>query len=137
MEQSLFLFEKIKTLLSRGYTQRAIAAEMHLSLRKVNAVVQRLRTEARENLSEFVSKTLPEEMELSLVRLDNIMKKLHEDLDQESLSKRDRYNAMALINQCTQLKLEILGAGVYASELSHNNNNSKKIVEGEAEGTQQ
>lgn len=42
------------------------------------------------------------------------------------MSKRDRYNAMALINQCTQLKLEILGSGVLANQLNQSNNVNTK-----------
>lgn len=116
------------TLLSKGYTQRQIAAEMHLSMGKINQVVQELKAQARENLHEFVSKTLPEEMELSLVRLNNIIKELHKDLDNPNMSKRDRYNAMALINQCTQLKLEILGSGVLANQLNQQQSISDKCL---------
>lgn len=109
-------------LLSRGYTQRSIASEMHLSIGKINNVVQILRSRARARLNEYCYRTLPEEMELALVRLDNIIRELHRDLgnnkDMSSISKRDRYNAMQLINQCTQLKLDILGAGVLANQLN-------------------
>jgi DNA-binding transcriptional regulator LsrR (DeoR family) len=131
-QQQTFLYDKIRALLSKGYTQREIASELHLSLGKINQVVQLLKQQARVSLSHYVTTTLPEEMELSIVRLDNMLKQLHADLDDKTTSKRDRHNAMALINQCTQLKLDILGAGVLTNQLQSQSNNNNQQSNQEA-----
>ncbi|HZD36216.1 MAG TPA: hypothetical protein VE130_13525 [Nitrososphaeraceae archaeon] len=69
-------------------------------------------------------------MELSLVRLQQIIKKCFEDIESQETTTKEKHEAAIIIKECSALRLEILGSGVLANELSKqkhalvNSNNS-------------
>jgi transcriptional regulator with XRE-family HTH domain len=110
--------EHTQLLLSKGYTQREIAKELGVSLGLTNKDCIWIKKQAQNNLTHYINRTLPEEMELSLVRLGNIIRTLYQDVDDPSTSKKDKHSAIELIKNCTALRLEILGAGVHANQMN-------------------
>jgi hypothetical protein len=55
-----------------------------------------------------VNKTLPEELQVSLVRLQSIIKKCFEIVDNPNTTNKEKTEAMLHIRECTALRLEIL-----------------------------
>ena len=111
-QQESFLFDKMRTYLSKGYTQRQIATELHLSLAKVNKVVQQLKIEAKTNIQKYVNEELPSSYENTLRAIDQIIKIAWEAVDRADRenSNKDKYPALSLLMQAYEIKLHLLSS---------------------------
>ncbi len=89
----------------------------------VNADVQYLRDRSRENIHNYVTTTLPEQMENTLVGLNQLIHKLYQDIDNKDRSIKDKHNAISLIKDCYAMRLETLGAGALASDINKGRGN--------------
>lgn len=110
--------EDVLKYTSRGYSQREIAKEINVSPSLVNNDLKYLRQRARDNIAEYINKTLPTELELSLVRLQQIIKKCFQDIESNETSIKEKHEAAVIIKECSALRLEILGSGVLANQLA-------------------
>ncbi len=117
--------EQVIQLVSRGYTQRQIAQKIGCSPALVNNDIRYLRLKARDNIANYVNRILPEEMELSLVRLQQIIKRCFDDIENTETTVKQKQEAMIIIKDCSALRLEILGSGVLANELNNSSSSSK------------
>src|ERR671918_1713481 len=111
-QQESFLFDKMRTYLSKGWTQRQIASELHLSLAKVNKAVQLLKIEAKTNIQKYVNEELPSSYENTLRAIDQIIKIAWESVDKadKENSNKDKYPAMSLLMQAYEIKLHLLSS---------------------------
>jgi transposase-like protein len=116
--------DRVIQLRSRGYTIRDIAKDLGVSASLVNKDVTWLRHEAQKNLKEYVNRILPDELQHSIVRLQDLITEAWKDIADPQSSKKDKHSAIQLVKECTELKLEIIGGGVLANELNSSNNNS-------------
>ena len=111
-------------MLSKGYTQKHIADKLNVSEALVNNDVKYLSDRAQYSIKEYVNKTLPEEMQISLTRLSMLIKESWKDIDDPGSSKKDKHSAIQIVRDCTALRLEILGSGILANQLNSSKENS-------------
>ena len=104
--------DRIIQLRSRGYTIREIAKDLGVSPSLVNKDIIWLRVQARANIANYVTSVLPEELEQSLVRLQDLIREAWKDITDPQSTKKDKHSAIALVKECTELRLDIIGSGV-------------------------
>ena len=114
--------DRVISLISRGFSQREIAKELNVSPTLINNDCKYIHSLARCNLEKYASEILVEEMQLSLVRLKDLIREAWNDISNPNTSKRDKYNAIQIVKDCTALKLEILGSGVLLDEYNKSSN---------------
>lgn len=110
--------ERIQQLVSRGYSQRDISKELCVSLGLVNQDISFIRKQAKKNMEHYISVALPEEMDNSLIRLRDLIREAWKDIADTTITKRDKYTAIQVVKECTALRLEILGSGIYTNQLN-------------------
>jgi predicted transcriptional regulator len=92
---------------ARGMSQIEIAHEIQVSKQLISAYVQYLREQAKEPIKEYVTEDLPEQYQVCLVALDEIIKCAFEILE-TSDDNREKLQAMELFKDTHLVKLELL-----------------------------
>ena len=121
--------DKVKECSIKGYTQRDIAAELHVSLGLVEKDLKYLRQQAKQNISKYIDEYLPAEYQYCLDGLNKIMKEAWQmSLDGDS-DKRERMQALTLAKECYAMKLDLLSSATVVDRAvkfvdSHSHRNS-------------
>jgi hypothetical protein len=92
---------------ARGMSQIEIAHELQVSKQSISSDVQYLRSQAKESIKEYVTEHLPEQYQVCLTALDEIIKRAFE-IFETSEDNREKLQAMELFKDTHLVKLELL-----------------------------
>jgi predicted DNA-binding protein YlxM (UPF0122 family) len=106
-EQLEWRRSKVIELRSRGLSYGEIARELQVSKASITSDVQYLREQAKGTIKEYVTEHLPEQYQVCLSALDEIIKRAFEILN-TSDDNREKLQAMELFKDTHLVKLELL-----------------------------
>jgi orotate phosphoribosyltransferase-like protein len=98
---------KVVELRSRGLSYGEIARELQVSKASITSDVQYLREQAKGTIKEYVTEHLPEQYQVCLTALDEIIKRAFEILETSS-DNREKLQGMELFKDIHLVKLELL-----------------------------
>jgi predicted transcriptional regulator len=98
---------KVTELRARGMTHNEIAHELQVSRTLITSDIQYLRSQAKESIKEYVTEHLPEQYQVCLTALDEIIKRAF-DILENSYDNREKLQAMELFKDTHLVKLELL-----------------------------
>ena len=94
-------------LSSKGYSQSDIAKKLQLDKSIISRDVAHLRTQAKENIKNYINERLPEEYEKCLVGITSIMKEAWRT-SEGTEDNREKIQALSLAKDCYSMKLDML-----------------------------
>src|SRR5919198_423760 len=92
---------------ARGMTHGEIARELQVSRASISSDIAYLRNQAKESIREYATEYLPEQYQVCLTALDEIIKRAFEILE-TSDDNREKLQAMALFKDTHLVKIELL-----------------------------
>jgi hypothetical protein len=92
---------------ARGMSQIEIAHELQVSKQSISSDMQYLRYQAKESIKEYTTEYLPEQYQVCLTALDEIIKRGF-DILESSPDNREKLQAMELFKDTHLVKLELL-----------------------------
>jgi predicted transcriptional regulator len=92
---------------ARGMSQIEIARELQVSEASISSDMQYLRNQAKESIKEYATEYLPEQYQVCLTALDEIIKRAF-DILETSEDNREKLQAMELFKDTHLVKLELL-----------------------------
>jgi hypothetical protein len=98
---------KVVEMRVRGLSQIEIAHELQVSEGSISLDMQYLREQAKGTIKEYVTEHLPEQYQVCLIALDEIIKRAFEILE-TSDDNREKLQAMELFKDTHLVKLELL-----------------------------
>jgi predicted transcriptional regulator len=98
---------KVIEMRARGMSQAEIARELQVSEASISLDTQYLRTQAKESIKEYATEYLPEQYQVCLTALDEIIKHAF-DVIETSDDNREKLQAMELFKDIHLVKLELL-----------------------------
>jgi predicted transcriptional regulator len=102
---------KVVELRARGLNQTEIAHELQVSKASISLDIQYLRNQAKESIKEYVTEHLPEQYQVCLTALDEIIKRAF-DIIETSSDNREKLQAMELFKDTHLVKLELLSNAI-------------------------
>jgi hypothetical protein len=116
---------KVTELRARGMTHNEIAHELQVSRTLITSDIQYLRSQAKKSIKEYVTEHLPEQYEVCLTALDEIIKRAFEILE-TSDDNREKLQAMELFKDTHLVKLELLSNATTIDNALHYIRNKQK-----------
>jgi predicted transcriptional regulator len=98
---------KVIEMRSRGFSQIEIAQQLQVSKASISSDMLYLRKQAKESIKEYVTEHLPEQYQVCLTALDEIIKRAF-DILENSHANREKLQAMELFKDTHLVKLELL-----------------------------
>ena len=98
---------KIVEMRARGMTHGEIADKLQVSRTSITSDMQYLRSQAKQSIKEYVTEHLPEQYQVYLTALDEIIKRAFDVLE-TSPDNREKLQAMELFKDTRLVKLELL-----------------------------
>ncbi len=98
---------KVVEMRARGLSYGEIARELQVSRASITSDVQYLREQAKGTIKEYVTEHLPEQYQVCLAALDEIIKRVF-DMIETSDDNREKLQAMELFKDTHLVKLELL-----------------------------
>jgi predicted transcriptional regulator len=98
---------KVVEMRARGMTHGEIARELQVSRASISSDIAYLRNQAKESIREYATEYLPEQYQVCLTALDEIIKRAFEILE-TSDDNREKLQAMALFKDTHLVKIELL-----------------------------
>jgi hypothetical protein len=98
---------KVVEMRARGMSQIEIAHELQVSKQSISSDVQYLREQAKGTIKEYVTEHLPEQYQVCLTALDEIITRAF-DILENSDDNREKLQAMELFKDTHLVKLELL-----------------------------
>jgi hypothetical protein len=95
---------QVLELSSKGYYQSDIARKLQLDKSIISRDVAHLRTQAKENIKNYINERLPEKC---LVGITSIMKEAWKT-SEGTEDNREKIQALSLAKDCYSMKLELL-----------------------------
>jgi hypothetical protein len=92
---------------ARGMAHQEIAHELQVSRTSITSDIQYLRNQAKESIREYTTEYLPEQYQVCLIALDQIIKRAF-DILETSHDNREKLQAMELFKDTHLVKLELL-----------------------------
>ena len=92
---------------ARGLSYAEIAKQLQVTRASIGSDVQYLRSQAKESIKEYVTEHLPEQYQVCLTALDEIIKRAF-DILESSEDNREKLQAMELFKDTHLVKLELL-----------------------------
>jgi hypothetical protein len=92
---------------AKGMSQIEIARELQVSDSSISSDVRYLREQAKGTIKEYVTEHLPEQYQICLIALDEIIKRAF-DILETSPDNREKLQAMELFKDTHLVKLELL-----------------------------
>jgi transcriptional regulator len=105
---------KILTLHSKGFSQSEIAEKLNVNQSTVSRDLSQIRNKARRRLDLYVKEEIPNEFQLYISGLNQIIKNLWEIIEDKQNTKitiRDRTYVLSLLIQCYSKRIETLVGG--------------------------
>ena len=106
-EQLQWRRSKVIEMRSKGMSQIEIARKLQVSEASISSDIQYLRNQAKEAIREYVTEHLPEQYQVCLTALDEIIKRAF-DILENSHDNREKLQAMELFKDTHLVKLELL-----------------------------
>jgi orotate phosphoribosyltransferase-like protein len=106
-EQLEWRRSKVVEMRARGMTHQEIASELQVSRTAITSDIQYLRNQAKESIKEYATEYLPEQYQVCLTALDEIIKRAF-DILHTSSDNREKLQAMELFKDTHLVKLELL-----------------------------
>jgi hypothetical protein len=106
-EQLEWRRSKVVEMRARGMSQIEIAHELQVSKKSISSDMQYLRYQAKESIKEYTTGYLPEQYQVCLTALDEIIKRAF-DILESSPDNREKLQAMELFKDTHLIKLELL-----------------------------
>src|SRR5919202_1360990 len=126
IEQLEWRRSKVVELRARGLSQTEIARELQVSEASISLDMQYLRNEAKKSIEEYTTEYLPEQYQICLCALDEIIKRAF-DILESSDDNREKLQAMDLFKDTHLVKLELLSnATTIDSALHYIRNNQQE-----------
>jgi predicted transcriptional regulator len=117
---------KVIELRARGLSHGEIAQQLQVSRASISSDIQYLRDQAKETIREYVTEHLPEQYQVCLIALDEIIKRAF-DILETSPDNREKLQAMELFKDTHLVKLELLSnATTIDSALSYIRNKQQQ-----------
>ena len=98
---------KVVEMRARGMTHGEIAQQLQVSRTAITSDIQYLRSQAKESIKEYATEYLPEQYQVCLTALDEIIKRAF-DMLETSDDNREKLQAMELFKDTHLVKLELL-----------------------------
>jgi hypothetical protein len=98
---------KVIEMRARGLSHGEIAHELQVSRTSITSDIHYLRKRAKESIKEYVTEHLPEQYQVCLTALDEIIKRAFNILE-TSDDNREKLQAMELFKDTHLVKLELL-----------------------------
>jgi predicted transcriptional regulator len=98
---------KVVEMRARSLSQTEIAHELQVSKASISLDIQYLRNQAKESIKEYVTEHLPEQYQVCLTALDEIIKRAF-DIIETSDDNREKLQAMQIFKDTHLVKLELL-----------------------------
>jgi transposase len=98
---------KVVEMRARGLSYGEIAHELQVSKASITSDIAYLRQQAKGTIKEYVTEHLPEQYQVCLTALDEIIKRAFEILE-TSDDNREKLQAMELFKDTHLVKLELL-----------------------------
>jgi transposase len=98
---------KVVEMRARGLSYQEIARELQVSKASIVSDVQYLREQAKGTIKEYTTEYLPEQYQVCLTALDEIIKRAF-DILENSHDNREKLQAMELFKDTNLVKLELL-----------------------------
>jgi hypothetical protein len=106
-EQLQWRRSKVVEMRARGLSQIEIARQLQVSEASISLDIQYLRSQAKESIREYVTEHLPEQYQVCLTALDEIIKRAF-DILETSPDNREKLQAMEVFKDTHLVKLELL-----------------------------
>jgi transcriptional regulator len=105
---------KVLTLHSKGFSQSEIAKKLNVNQSTVSRDLDEIRRKARKTLDLYMREEIPNELQIYISGLNEIIKNLWEIVEDKQNSKisiRDRTYVLSLLMQCYSKRIEMLVGG--------------------------
>lgn len=112
---------------SKGFSQSEIAGKLNVNQSTVSRDLEEIRKKARSSLDLYVKDEIPNEFQIYISGLNEIIKNLWEiveDKKNPKISTRDRTYILSLLIQCYSKRIEMLVGG------PESDMNAKKHIDG-------
>jgi transposase len=107
IEQLEWRRTKVIELRARGLSYQEIARELQVSKASISLDMQYLRSQAKENIKEYVTEHLPEQYQVCLTALDAIIKRAF-DILETSPDNREKLQAKGTIQGYTSGQTRVI-----------------------------
>lgn len=105
---------KVLMFHSKGYSQSEIARKLNINQSTVSRALAEIRNKARSSLDLYVKEEIPNEFQIYISGLNQIIKNLWEIVENDQNSKinvKDRAYILSLLMQCYGKRIEMLVGG--------------------------
>lgn len=105
---------RVLTLHSKGYSQSEIAGKLNINQSTVSRDLAEIKKKARSSLDLYVKEEIPNEFQLYISGLNQIIKNLWEQIEDKQnpkISIKDRTYVLSLLMQCYSRRIEMLIGG--------------------------
>lgn len=105
---------KVLAFHSKGFSQSEIAQKLNVDQSTVSRDLQEIRKKARGSLELYVNEEIPNEFQIYISGLNEIIKNLWgvvEDKKNNNIGTRDRTYVLSLLMQCYTKRIEMLIGG--------------------------
>lgn len=104
---------KVLMFHSKGYSQSEIARKLNLNQSTISRDLAEIRKKARSSLDMYVKDEIPNEFQIYISGLNQIMKNLWEIVEdkQTKITIKDRTYVLSLLMQCYSKRIEMLVGG--------------------------
>jgi transcriptional regulator len=104
---------KVLNLHSQGYSQSEIAKKLNVNQSTVSRDLGEIKKKARGSLDLYVKEEIPNEFQLYISGLNQIMKNLWEIVSEKEskITVKDRTYVLSLLMQCYSRRIEMLVGG--------------------------
>ena len=99
---------------SKGFTQSEIAHKLNVNQSTVSRDLEDIKKKARSSLDRYIKDEIPNEFQIYISGLNEIIKNLWEiveDKQNTKISTRDRTYVLSLLMQCYSKRIEMLVGG--------------------------
>lgn len=104
---------KVLRLHSRGYSQSEIAQKLNVNQSTISRDLGEIKKKARSSLELYVNEEIPNEFQIYISGLNQIMKNLWEIVSEKEpkISVKQRVYVLSLLMQCYSKRIEMLIGG--------------------------
>jgi transcriptional regulator len=115
-KEDLQLQERLAKVLmfhSKGYSQTEIARKLNLNQSTISRDLAEIKKKARSSLDMYVKDEIPNEFQIYISGLNQIMKNLWEIVEdkQSKITVKDKTYVLSLLMQCYSKRIEMLVGG--------------------------
>jgi hypothetical protein len=109
---------KVLELSAQGLNQTEVSSKLKVNQSIISRDIKFLREYARKNVESHLQEKLPEEYQLCMTGLNQVLKKSWEIVNSNSSSVDDKtkLQALSLVNECYKYKMDLVTNGVVITD---------------------